>query len=332
MSDIINHYQCNREVFNALPRDLRLTKIIMENYDAFALGSQGPDFFYYQNPLQGSFPLNRIGSLIHKHCIDAFFYYGFRYALSTDTEQDILIAYLSGFSLHHTLDVNTHPYIFYHTGSGNVLQNRKYSYYHKTFETLLDVTFNQYEYQKLACYFNFQRIFTPQLETIRALENFYAFILKILYDLTLDFGQIHIALRNTARISSYYQDPRRHKRNAFNQVESLFSEEGLVSRVFYPMYANEFTVLNLGKESYHHPVTGEVFRNTYPDLFQNAVTEGIERLITLNSLLEKGVPAAADIHSIYKNITYDRCVPEGSTLKMQYFSPTVDSAPHRWWH
>ena len=51
MSDMLNHYCCGREALDALPEHSTMNAIILNHYDAYRLGTQGPDFFYYHHPM-----------------------------------------------------------------------------------------------------------------------------------------------------------------------------------------------------------------------------------------------------------------------------------------
>lgn len=332
MSDIVNHYHFGRDIFNRLADNSSLRNNLSRHYALFALGTQGPDFFYYQNPLKGSFPLPRLGSLIHQRQIDAFFLYGFRYAATrpNKAEGEMITAYLMGFALHHELDVATHPFIFYRTGSYKALGQRKYAYFHKTYEVLLDVAFSQYEYKELACFFDFHDLFKLEDEAGEALDRFYQFIARLLYGVTLQPGEVRQALRFATNLAIFYGDPQDIKKKLLRPVEQVLGEAGAVSRIFYPLYANEFTVLNLGRETHRHPCTGKASDATYPELFRAALDTGEERLGTLAGMIRKGNINPQTIHSIFENRRYDTGIPAGSRLTMKYFDPLIDHPVDLW--
>lgn len=331
MSDMLNHYCCGREALKALEPDSGMNTVILEHYDAFRLGTQGPDFFYYHHPMpwKTTKPLHRYGNLIHKKRVDAFFYYGLKYAFTNERDRDIILSYLAGFSCHHSLDVASHPYIFYKTGhcEAKTPGSRIYSYYHKYFEVLLDVAYHQYEYQKLGCFVSLEKIFIPTRRTRVALEQFYTFIMKYIYGETLPENGIRDVLADTAQLARLFPDPESRKKRVLGFVEKLLGEEKMVTRAFYPLYTNEYTVLNLANQPWLDPCTGEEHTESYPQLFEQAVDETVRKIRKLDSILSNGKVTVSDAHEMYKNKCYDRALPCSSKLEMTHFDIIFEKYP-----
>lgn len=331
MSDMLNHYCCGREALDALPEHSTMNTIILNHYDAYRLGTQGPDFFYYHHPMpwKGAKPLHRYGNLIHKKRVDAFFYYGFKYAFTNERDRDIILSYLAGFSCHHSLDVATHPYIFYKTGhcDSTTPGSRIYSYYHKYFEVLLDVAHYQYEYQKLGCFFPLEKLFTPSPRTLNALEQFFTFIMKYIYGETTPRDCIKDALADTAQLARLFSDPNNRKRHFLQPIERLIQEERLVTRVFYPLYTNEYLVLNVPEEPWQHPCTGETCTDSYPQLFKQAVSDTVHKINMMDNFLDNDNVTVSEVHEMYGNKCYDRAIPCGSDLEMTYFDIIFEKHP-----
>ncbi|MEF9918586.1 MAG: hypothetical protein RR310_06450 [Eubacterium sp.] len=324
MSDMLNHYACGRESFELLPADSALNTIIFNAFDAYRLGTQGPDFFYYHHPMPWNDlrPLHRYGHLIHTENIDDFFYNGFLYALSTPQDRTIILSYLAGFSCHHSLDVATHPYIFYMTGhyDKNNPDSRIYSYYHKYFEVLLDVAYYQYEYGTLGCFVNLEKLFSPHSETIAALDRFYAFIIKQVYHEQIGHDFIKDVLNDTAELARLFSDPNKIKKHLTEKLENLIGEKRLISRVFYPLYTDELRILNLDHSEWQHPCTGEISTDTYPQLFAQAVGETVDKFKIIDTFLENTPPTPEKIHKMYANKCYGRALSCDSSLEMTHFN------------
>ncbi len=333
MSDMLNHYCCGREALAAIPQDSTIAEIILSNYDAYRLGTQGPDFYYYHHPMPWNpiKPLHRYGNKIHKTKIDAFYYFGFQYALNVPKERDIILSYLAGFSCHHSLDVASHPFIFYLTGhcDAKAPGSRIFSYYHKYYEVLLDVAYYQYEYQKTACYFPLKKLFTPRQKTVDALERFYSFIMSCVYNEPIQPGCVKDTLQDTAELADLYSDPHAKKKRIVQKLEKIIDEELVVSRVFYPMSTDELTVLNLANHPWKHPCTGEIHNESYPQLFKEAVQETVRKLLAIDELirLPKG-PTPDMIHNMYHNLCYDTGLPADDNLEMQHFDIIFEHHPH----
>ncbi|MEG0377451.1 MAG: zinc dependent phospholipase C family protein [Eubacterium sp.] len=331
MSDMLNHYCCGREAFEALPENSAVNAIIYSHFDAYRLGTQGPDFFYYHHPMPWNDlkALHHYGNRIHQKNIDAFFYYGLMYAFTNPKDRDIIISYLAGFTCHHSLDVATHPYIFYFTGhyDPQIEGSRIYSYYHKYFEVLLDVAHYQYEYQKLGCFAHLEKIFSPEKATLEVLERFYNFIMVCVYGEPVMRGCVSDTLKDTAELVRLFSDPNSMKKHFFEKIEAFIGEERLVSRVFYPLYTNEFRVLNLDNSEWKHPCTGESSHLSYPQLFSQAVDETVRKLALMDQIIENNAPTPAMIHQMYGNTCYDRALPCASSLEMTHFDIIFEKNP-----
>lgn len=332
MSDMLNHYCCGRDSLKQLPADSKLRKIILDHYDAYRLGTQGPDFFYYHHPIpliKPYPPLHYYATLIHTSRVDSFFYYGLKYAL-TSRDKNIILSYMAGFFTHHTLDTITHPYIFCKTGRyiKGQPETRIFSYDHKYFEVLLDVAFYQYQYQKTASSFTFEKLYTPQKATVMALEHFYTFMMECVYNESVRMGCIRDCLRDASQLASAFADPHARKRHLISPIEKIVGEDKVLSRALYPMYTNEFAILNLNHSTWHHPVTGETYTHSYPQLFEHAVHKSVKRLLILETLLTKPGFKEDIIHKIFENCAYDTGLPCEDNRKMRYFDLFFDEHPN----
>lgn len=323
MSDMLNHYYCGRAALAKLPEDSPIRQLILQHYDAFRLGTQGPDFFYYHFPFpwQPYSSLHNYGTLIHTQKIDAFFYYGLKYAFTSQKERAIILSYLAGFTCHHALDTSSHPYIFNKTGCYDEqdASTRIFSYWHKTFEVLLDVAFLQYAYGKTASSFSFEKLFSPTAETADALESLYAFMMGSVYQQSIKSGFIHDALKDIRTAASLFPDPHKRKQIALQTLEQCLQEKGVLSRCFYPLYTDELSVLNLAHHPWQHPCTGETSTESYPQLFDKAVEKTTDHLLQLDKLILSPHFTLETIHQIYQNQSYDTGLPCGQASPMQYF-------------
>lgn len=319
MSDILNHYHCAREVYNNLTNE-EIKKIIENNYDAFRLGSQGPDFFYYNILDTANRELSyKIGRLIHTMRINDFFYYGVKFANSHPKFREVTLAYLLGFITHHALDSLTHPFIYHRTGtnSNEKSQRARSTRLHKLYEVLLDTALSQYEYSKQAVNENPEKVFSISSKTRKFLEKFYRYILMELYHIDLPKKEIRNSLKTAVFFVSLFKDPNGWKANLMNKFEKLVDDDMLVTRFFYPMYTNEFDILNINNKEWKHPVTGEVFNKTYPELFHEAVDVASENINNLYQLANSDQSDLEDYDSIFHNLSYftGKDIKEDQALK-----------------
>lgn len=89
-----------------------LKEIIRKNPNAYHMGLQGPDiFFYYLNPYMRK-RKNNICNILHEKNTGAFFDNLLEYTVVLETEdREICLAYIAGFLCHYALDT-LHSLIF----------------------------------------------------------------------------------------------------------------------------------------------------------------------------------------------------------------------------
>lgn len=115
MPNVWAHLLFGQQALRQLGRETMISS--KESRNAFNLGCQGPDFLFYHNflPWQTSKHMNELGSEMHsKHCgpvlLDML-----RHVRGRPLT-DPASAYVMGFVLHHVLDRNAHPFVFYMSG------------------------------------------------------------------------------------------------------------------------------------------------------------------------------------------------------------------------
>lgn len=275
MSEKLTHYYSAQNLLHRLDAKSPLGIAVDAHPDAFYLGAEGPDFFFFDLiPTPGHPSRMKYGSLIHSHDIDAFFYQGLLYTLNLQNpfERDTCLAYLTGFSMHHELDAKTHPYIYYHTGQyQHDRDTRVFAYIHTYFEVLLDTAYLQYERNELATDFNFKRLFRISDEEATILGQLMAHIFAFVFNKPLKIFEFKRACKAAHLAANMTSDPTNRKRDVLRKFEKLFRQELIISRECYPPYTNEPVVLNMDHHPWRHPVTGETFTTTYIDLFNDAV-------------------------------------------------------------
>ena len=327
MSDMLNHYYCGREILQKLPDDNRFRQAALTHYDAYRFGTQGPDFLYYSVL---SALVNRksqkLAKLIHTQNTSRFFYDGLRYSLNSENP-DIGLAYMAGYTTHYALDVETHPFIFCRTGKFEASQpwTRVYGYMHKMYEVLLDTAMAQYEYKEQAVYQTCEKVFQVRPETSDYLEKFYHDTALETYGFVTTPGAVTASQKAALHIVETAKDPSGIRRKIIAPVENMVGQPLAVTRLLYPVYTDELSVLNLNHETWHQPVTGQAHNESYPKLFHSAVDKGAYLLENTNSLIQKNNFTSDDILALYKNKSYLSGVGCEIEETFKYFDLFFDS-------
>lgn len=323
MSDAINHYLCAKDVLEEDPFIYPL------NEKLFYLGSQGPDIFFYHNVLEKQRRKITLGNLLHKSKINDFFFNGLSTCLNAPEEyKPLLRSYFLGLVCHHALDVFTHPFIFYRSGSyiKSRPETKAYKHNHKRYEVLLDIAYYQLRTGEKAFHFPIHRFFRTSLEESAALEYFYRETVGMTYDIFVEEGTVQKSLKKAERLTRMISDPTGLKRLAVGFGEILAGDFGQFSTAFYGLNpADPSLILNLDKYVWHHPCDlDKIYTDSYPELCEKAVENTRFKIDHLDPILLGHNPLdRAVLDSYFKDLAYDSGLDWKQGLPIQYFNPVI---------
>ena len=100
------HYKFGKEVYRALPQELR--QIIKENRAAYLIGLHGPDLLFYYHPCCKN-RINQLGVKMHRQLASDFFNHA--RIVYQEKPSYVLLSYLCGFLCHFMLDSTCHGYV-----------------------------------------------------------------------------------------------------------------------------------------------------------------------------------------------------------------------------
>lgn len=116
MPAYITHYLYGVDMYQTLTVS-KIKTILYQNQNAYKLGLQGPDIFFFDISLVLGPSEYNVGNHMHEHRVSLFFQnYLNKLSTLTDSEYDCGLAYLCGLLAHYSLDAHIHPYIYYRTG------------------------------------------------------------------------------------------------------------------------------------------------------------------------------------------------------------------------
>lgn len=149
MPSLLTHYRLVKRLYaEEVEGKLHpLPSFLEGNFDALALGGQGPDpLFYY--PFSGHFivALHRYGSLLHDSDGRKLFRLFLKCCYDIDDPRELsrFRSFVLGQFAHYLLDRECHPYIYYHSGfDKNGKLTGKYHFDHSFFESQIDVVLSR---------------------------------------------------------------------------------------------------------------------------------------------------------------------------------------------
>jgi Zinc dependent phospholipase C len=320
MSDLLNHYFCGIDTLKALPVDI--SKSIDKNL--FLLGAQGADIFFYYNILPFRNNVS-YGSVIHNKKINQFFYNFLEYIKNEKDEvkKNKLYSYFYGFTCHHALDVNTHPFIINHSGKYKKEDNSTeiYRNMHKKYEVLLDVSLLKYKYNIQANKQEVSHIFKLPKEDYIMLDNLYEYLLDKTYELVVSDSRVaEKSIKSQGSILKILIKPNNCESAILKIINKLTSNNGYISTAVYPDIADIKFILNLNNDLWCHPCYKEnKYNSSYVDLFEKSISDTCDRIIALNDIQEEKF-TIEDINEIYKGLSYETGLPWKDKSEQKYFN------------
>lgn len=140
MPGLITHYLFGKDTYNYIHDD-RIKNTIAKYKDAYNLGLQGADFYFYDIAHSIKYKGFNYGRLIHTAKTNTFFANCLKAAsIMSGTKRDIALAYVYGLLCHFALDSKAHPYILYMAcfKTDNDRDRQVSSASHSYFETAID--------------------------------------------------------------------------------------------------------------------------------------------------------------------------------------------------
>lgn len=295
---------------------LRNRENIMD-VDAFLLGTQGPDpfFFYGMVPWRKKAEMKKIqeyGEELHHSDFSDIYGRMIGYAHSQVGEgKDILLDYMKGLWAHYCLDRVCHPYIFYRSGfDEDGLLKGHYGYAHKAFEALLDATLKR------------EHGLPGPSRALKISKKKGREISKMWKQGSPDFlgeDTYYESLRDYRTIESFLQSKTGYKRILWKRL----GKENVLYAFSYPVLLKKkaaLDVLNLRKQGWKNPVTGISSNLSVDEMFVEA-----------GALYQRGSEVVADpknienasrlLFELERGIDHDGCPYGKKKVHLDEMSP-----------
>jgi hypothetical protein len=275
--DVIKHIGgtfFNRPDDEALNTDLR---------DAFLLGNQGPDPFFFTLFSVHLKRCKEFGSRMHHEKIaetmEAFRRLAFK---SPEPQQSILYAYLLGFICHFTLDSTMHPFVYaqqYALCDAGVegLDRRDGSIVHGQIEADLDaMVLTQRVGAGVETYDFTTEVLKARESTLELLDTAYRALALEVYAVDLPKDAFSRGVKDWRTTIKRLYSPRGIKRVAFGGAERIFRRHSLVQAISLRAGVGESCDFDNHEHlPWKNPSTGVVSDASFSDLFQTALRAAV---------------------------------------------------------
>lgn len=319
MPNIITHKIFAEEVYKRIKkRDIK--DLLQRHLQIYYIGSNGPDFlfFYHAKPWEAfkDHQLNKIGSRLHSEGINTFYessIASMRKEKDSFTKESEL-AYIMGHLCHWSLDMMTHPYIFYRTG--NCLGES--AGLHHRFESMLDSMMLQMYHEKDIKEYRSYEICEFDEDMLKAIARIYVPAIKACFQEDIKVYQVRKALSSWKDIQKLLYDPMDKKLPILKGIEKILRKPWLISGNIVPASIDErFDILNEERRVWAHPCDHEIKQDaTFLELFEAA----IEQAVTLLEKVYGCVEYDGDVQTLLQ-LLQDRAYDSGMSgnAEMKHF-------------
>ncbi len=288
MPALLTHYLCGDRMVKSV-NTTGVINVINSHRNLFNLGTQGPDVFFYHNawPWAKGKSLSKVGSRLHHEKVKAFFDYALEAIEKKKGDvKERLQAYLYGYVCHYSLDIHTHPYIYYKTGFAmdEKEDKKKYDAYHRRFEAEIDVIMAEEILKKRTRSILSYKLIDINDEDAALLARMYRYILKNLFEMDIPEDDIKRAAKDMVSVTKALRDVTGIKKSLIGFVEKRANKHPLISNMIYPLKIDKkLDTLNTAYSPWYHPWDSDsVQHSSFHDLFHEAVEEAKTMCIAVN--------------------------------------------------
>jgi hypothetical protein len=291
---------------------LNLKKKNIIDFNYFIIGAQGPDPLFHYNfvPWKSSGDASKIASRIHKTKTKAFLTSLLTKAKSASKE---IKGFALGFLCHYALDTTAHPYIFHKTGNYSK-KNKQYRGNHLRLEKAID-NYNVAKRGHNPRFYKAKKHFPLPTLSIE-FTNIFSDVMDDVYglkDIGLLFTESYEHFRKSVHVLSY--DPFGFKKIIYKLADLLIDNSTGYYSLSPRTNTKHLDFMNLQKEIWKHPVTGEESNQSFSELYDIA----LDKVKTLISLaLDYFDNKSETIFETIKNVTYDTNLDCDENQKMKF--------------
>ncbi len=277
MPNIVTHAIYGDLIAEKLPSGL-MAGAIQKHHELFYIGCQGPDlFFYYQpvNPTKKADAIRHYPEKLHNHNINQTF--SIMTQLAGAQRDDRYLAYLAGFMCHWALDMKCHPYIFYRTQ-----QPDKASGYpdHQFLESAIDQAVSQQFGKNPRNFPNYAILDRPAGSD----EVIYEMLKPVFaqeYGIDLSLKTITSSISDFRFEQRFFYNPTGGKEKFWGAVGRLIGQPKAVTALIVPVKTDEdLDPLNLKHALWHDPCDNTAYSTSFIEMGQQAEDIAVSLLKT----------------------------------------------------
>lgn len=271
MAGLFSHLIIGKATTLTLSKEQQL--LISKHQQAYYLGTQGPDLFFYYYTRIFYRSLRPLGQMLHKEKIGKFLselVYNTKHIKNED-HKEVATAYLLGYLCHYVVDAYTHPYVYYHAGFST---NKIFKFsplnsmYHRIIEDNIDNILLDYfhsnaqehhknigdELETPEKYKHLNKYFKLNKEDTKVIATLLKTAIHNSYDINIDSERIKTAINQmTLTLTVLEAKPRRKKKLIILEDNVVFKDVNIEKLKEVQEKQTKTDYLNLGHKTWHAP-------------------------------------------------------------------------------
>lgn len=275
MPDMFAHYL----VAEAAAQRADVGRLIAGTFDAYKVGAQGPDVFFYSRLLRGRRGRPNLAHLTHQHQMAAAFRSMLALATASPAgERSAAFAFVAGYAAHLCLDAEAHPWVLYWTGDitdgADPLAKTEAFRRHGILEASIDVILIRERSDDTAWLRRQRLLRLPPAQAMTA-ARLLSGMLSDVYGVTFTLGEGRSAFRAMEWVYTTMSDPRALPTRLLGMVAPAVDKSGVVRTQIYPdTPAPAATGLYAERSPWYYPSLPDEPRTaTFAEILETATAE-----------------------------------------------------------
>ena len=255
----------------------------------YNLGAQGPDIFFYCLPGIIRKRSRGVGVQMHQSDLGLFIArMAFAAKNSCEKEKPTLFAYTAGLVMHYMLDVHAHPYVYAQTHKEGA-SKLKNSASHRQFETAVDTALLQQVMSQTPADYHQWQLIDAEPAQLTAAATAASRALMQVYGRHIPPQKVYQAMRHMVGLTRLLRSRKGRRKKWMALAENLTVREPIFSSMVHNQQETGRDYLNICEHDWTPPWEGaKTRRNTFVELYYNAVEEGIDIIKSLHGYVYEG--------------------------------------------
>ncbi len=206
--------------------------------------------------------------------------------LSDEEEKQIAYSYIAGYLTHYTLDVNTHPYIYYKSGFSQKEYNPfkvRYSLLHRKLETNIDQMMHNIATTNIPRKEKIWELVKGEEKQLDVISKILSNAINNVYDRRTTAKDIRKSLKVMTFFIKILNNITPSQRQIMELGENITIGENVVTSLIQDTKHHSLDFLNLKKSHWHMPWDKDYKQNTsFIELYNKAIEEGVQLISSLS--------------------------------------------------